>query len=141
MCLAWPGVWWLVRLFGIFVRCLGFYYDISAITTVRAWRGPGEERDTNRQIGERGAGTRILISSDKSWSSWPQSLAWIWRQLRLPGMASVTQSYNIIVTPSRVSLVIWFVCLRFIHRFWTGVRTRDLREDTWLHLTMGIRDT
>ena len=58
---AWPGLarvsggWWLVRLFGIFVRCLGFYYDISAITMVSpGWRGPGErgegERDTNRQI-------------------------------------------------------------------------------------------
>ena len=61
----------LVRLFGIFVRCLGFYYDISAITMVRA-----SERDTNRHIGREGDGarTRILISLwTRVLRAWPGS--------------------------------------------------------------------
>ena len=102
----------LVRLFGIFVRCLGFYYDISAITMVRA-----SERDTNRHIGRegrRGQDQDIDFLVDKS----PESLAWIWgywRQLRLPCLAlpSVTQGYNIIVTQTECksvcSVIVWFV--------------------------------
>ena len=71
-CRAWPWPECLVRLFGIFVRCLGFYYDISAITMVRA-----SERDTNRHIGRegrRGQDQDIDFLVDKS----PESLAWIW---------------------------------------------------------------
>ena len=100
----------LVRLFGIFVRCLGFYYDISAITVVRAPHRRGTLSGTSGERGETGAGTRILISSDRV-----SSLAWIQRrrQLRLPGMASVTPSYNIIVT-SRLAL--WVCVLHYNRR-------------------------
>ena len=84
LCRAWPWPECLARLFGIFVRCLGFYYDISAITVVRAPHRRGTLSGTSGERGETGAGTRILISSDRV-----SSLAWIQRrrQLRLPGMA------------------------------------------------------
>ena len=70
-------------------------------------------RDTIRHFGgERGdgAGTRILISSDRvSRLAWNQRR----RQLRLPGMASVTPSYNITVT-SRLAL--WVCVLHYNRR-------------------------
>ena len=129
----------LVRLFGIFVRCLGFYYDISAITMVRP-----SERDTNRHIGRegrRGQDQDIDFLVDKS----PESLAWIWgywRQLRLACLAwpSVTRGYNIIVTQSECksvsSVIVWFV-------FYVSTTAFEdvTRVDTWPELVMGIRDT
>ena len=110
----------LVRLFGIFVRCLGFYYDISAITMVRA-----SERDTNRHIGRegrRGQDQDIDFLVDKS----PESLAWIWgywRQLRLacPGMAQCYTGLQHYCYTERVQECLECHCLvcvlRFNHRF------------------------
>ena len=119
----------LVRLFGIFVRCLGFYYDISAITMVRA-----SERDTNRHIGRegrRGQDQDIDFLVDKS----PESLAWIWgywRQLRLPcpGMAQCytgLQHYCYTDPSARVSLVSLFgLCFTFQPPLLKGDVTRHV---------------
>ena len=125
LCRAWPWPECLARLFGIFVRCLGFYYDISAITVVRAPHRRGTLSGTSGERGETGAGTRILISSDRV-----SSLAWIQRrrQLRLPGMASVTPSYNITVT-SRLAL--WVCVLHYNRRDTWHVRGHVGIQDTW----------